>query len=114
MADCYPNIPGAKGPDGTSQDAADAIAPTVSRLRRDAMIAPCFQLYKGQHYSLTGTVPHTCRDGRETELEVWRSTCANCGEPFDCMRPAKAKRFEPNRRCQKHKRPGQRVKGGAE
>ena len=37
MADCYPDIPGAKGPDGTSQDAAEAIAPTVSHLRRLAM-----------------------------------------------------------------------------
>lgn len=34
MADCYPDIPGAKGPDGTSQDAAEAIAPCVSYLRR--------------------------------------------------------------------------------
>ncbi|QQN74164.1 MarR family winged helix-turn-helix transcriptional regulator [Croceicoccus sp. YJ47] len=37
MADRYPDIPGAKGPDGTSQDAAEAIAPTVSHLRRLAM-----------------------------------------------------------------------------
>lgn len=39
MADCYPDIPGAKGPDGTSQDAAEAIAPCVSYLRRVAMRA---------------------------------------------------------------------------
>jgi hypothetical protein len=37
MADRYPDIPGAKGPDGTSQEAAGAIAPTVSHLRRLAM-----------------------------------------------------------------------------
>ena len=37
MADRYPDIPGAKGPDGTSQDAAEAIAPTVSQLRCLAM-----------------------------------------------------------------------------
>lgn len=37
MADRYPDIPGAKGPDGTSQDAAEAIAPCVSYLRRVAM-----------------------------------------------------------------------------
>jgi len=30
MADRYPDIPGAKGPDGTSQDAAEAIAPGMS------------------------------------------------------------------------------------
>jgi len=39
MIDCYPNDPGARGPDGTSQDAADAIAPSVPRLRRVAMLA---------------------------------------------------------------------------
>lgn len=39
MADRYPDIPGAKGPDGTSQDAAEAIAPCVSFLRRVAMRA---------------------------------------------------------------------------
>lgn len=37
MDECYPDIPGAKGPDGTSQDAAEAIAPNVSYLRRVAM-----------------------------------------------------------------------------
>jgi len=37
MADRYPYIPGAKGPDGTSQDAAAAIAPIASHLRRLAL-----------------------------------------------------------------------------
>lgn len=37
MSDRYPYEPGAKGLDGTSQDAAVAIAPTVSHLRRIAM-----------------------------------------------------------------------------
>lgn len=37
MADRYPNEPGAKGPDGTSQNAAEAIKPCVSYLRRVAM-----------------------------------------------------------------------------
>lgn len=39
MVDRYPDNPGAKGPDGTSRDAAEAIAPTVSYLRRLAMRA---------------------------------------------------------------------------
>ena len=39
MADRYPDDPGAKGPDGTSQNAADAIAPSVPHLRRVAMLA---------------------------------------------------------------------------
>lgn len=37
MADRYPDIPGAKGPDGTSQGAAEEIAHRVSYLRRVAM-----------------------------------------------------------------------------
>lgn len=37
MADRYPDIPGAKGPDGTSQDAADAINPCASYLRYIAL-----------------------------------------------------------------------------
>ena len=37
MVDRYPHEPGAKGPDGTSQDAAEAIKRTVSRLRRLAL-----------------------------------------------------------------------------
>ena len=39
MTDRYPDIPGAKGSDGTSQEAAEAIAPHVSHLRRIAMRA---------------------------------------------------------------------------
>ena len=34
MANFYEQNVGAKGPDGTSQDAAEAIKPSVSRLRR--------------------------------------------------------------------------------
>ena len=37
MASRYPDIPGAKGADGTSQEAAEAIAPCVSYLRRVAI-----------------------------------------------------------------------------
>lgn len=37
MPNSYPDSPGAKGTDGTSQDAAEAIAPCVSYLRRVAM-----------------------------------------------------------------------------
>ena len=35
----YPQQSGAKSPDGTSQDEADAIKPNVSRLRRMAILA---------------------------------------------------------------------------
>ena len=33
----YPDAPGAKGPDGTSQAAAEAMRPSASRLRRIAL-----------------------------------------------------------------------------
>ncbi len=39
MGELYPDNPGAKGPDGTSQEAAKAIAPTAPHLRRIAMMA---------------------------------------------------------------------------
>ena len=39
MADRYPDIPGARGPDGTSQDAAEAMMPSASFLRHVAMHA---------------------------------------------------------------------------
>lgn len=37
MASSYPEHPGSKGSDGTSQEAADAIAPDVPRLKRIAL-----------------------------------------------------------------------------
>jgi hypothetical protein len=37
MDNHYPDFPGSKGPDGTSQDAAEAIKPIASHLRRVAM-----------------------------------------------------------------------------
>lgn len=37
MVNAYPHIPGAKGLDGTSQDAVKSIKPCVSYLRRVAM-----------------------------------------------------------------------------
>ena len=68
-------------------------------------------LYKGQHYAAVEVVSHICRDGRETTLTRWLSWCAQCGEPFTFTAPTKAKTFQPNRRCAKHKRPGSRVAG---
>ena len=37
MTELYPINPGSKGPDGTSQEAAAAIQPSVSHLRRIAL-----------------------------------------------------------------------------
>ena len=37
MTDQYPHVAGAKGPDGTSQEAARAIAPSITHLRSLAL-----------------------------------------------------------------------------
>jgi hypothetical protein len=68
------------------------------------------KLFDGQSYEFARTEPHTRRDGTETTLMVWRSHCAQCGEPFEVLTPAGSGKFSPNRRCQKHKRPGVRVR----
>ena len=65
--------------------------------------------HKGQTYVEIEQVPHVCRDGRETTLTRWLSWCATCGEPFTFTSPTMRSRFEPNRRCGQHKRPGCRV-----
>lgn len=67
--------------------------------------------YRGQPYQLVETVPHRRRDGTLTTLSQWASICAQCGAPFMTTTPTEAEAFKPNRRCQKHKRPGQRVQG---
>ena len=68
----------------------------------------------GQPYTVTDQFRRTRRDGSIATILVWESPCATCGEPFTFSTPAAAKKFQPNRRCQKHKRPGQRVKGTAQ
>ena len=65
--------------------------------------------YDGQRYELVRTAPYRRTDGGETELSVWQSECPVCGEVFEVRTPGRAQKFEPNRRCGKHKRPGVRV-----
>jgi rRNA maturation protein Nop10 len=67
------------------------------------------KFYDGQRYELIRTEPYTRVDGSETTLSVWRSVCPVCGEAFEVRTPARARRFEPNRRREKHRRPGVRV-----
>jgi hypothetical protein len=68
--------------------------------------------FDGQRYELIGDQPYMRRDGTETTLSVWRSRCAQCGEPFEVRTPTASAKFVPNRRCPKHKRPGARVRWG--
>jgi hypothetical protein len=68
------------------------------------------RIHHGQPYWRAGHRNHTTRDGRETILDVWRSFCAECGEPFHSAQPSGSERFEPARRCETHRKPGCRVK----
>lgn len=67
------------------------------------------RVYDEQVYTAVAVVPHECVDGRLTTLTKWRSACATCGDPFVTITPTRASKFQPNRRCQRCKRPGCRV-----
>lgn len=68
--------------------------------------------HKGQTYEVVGRFLRERRDGTTAEILRWQSACADCGEPFEITTPARSSKFQPNRRCQRHKRPGHRVRGG--
>ena len=69
------------------------------------------RVYDGQVYHCIRIEPYTrLKDGGVTELAVWESECAQCRAPFRFRSPRQASKFVPNRRCSKHKRPGQRVR----
>ncbi len=101
----------------TRPAAADRAPKGVCLPRADASefnsapLEPQRRTYRGQGYDLVGQVPYVRRDGQLTSLLVWSSCCADCGAPFEFKTPASGGRFQPNRRCSAHKRPGQRVKG---
>ena len=67
--------------------------------------------FRGQTYRLVGSfVRARKRDGSEATILIWQSFCAQCGDSFTITTPAASSKFQPNRRCQVHKRPGQRVR----
>jgi len=66
--------------------------------------------YHGQRYTVADTCERERSNGTLATIIVWRSICANCGAPFAISTPARAATFKPNRRCQRHKRPGHRVR----
>ena len=68
------------------------------------------RIYGGQSYHLVRSEPYRRLDGGKTALLVWQSNCPVCGDLFEIRTPAKASKFQPNRRCGKHKRPGIRAK----
>lgn len=65
----------------------------------------------GQTYTFVCYQPHTTRDGREVDLAVWTSPCVVCGALFEVTTHENPD-VTPylNRRCTKHKRPGQAVR----
>lgn len=67
--------------------------------------------HDGQLFWVAETFMRERKDGSLAVVLVWVSQCATCSEEFSFTAPALASKFQPNRRCQKHKRPGQRVKG---
>jgi hypothetical protein len=71
------------------------------------------RMFKGQHYWVGNTFTRQRPDGSLAVILVWASHCATCGDHFEFTAPAAASKWEPNRRCAVHKRPGHRVKGEA-
>lgn len=65
--------------------------------------------FRGQRYQVVQTFERPRRNGTLATILVWQSGCHECGEPFTFSTPAASPKFEPNRRCAKHKRPGHRV-----
>ena len=58
----------------------------------------------GQRYVVVGSDRHVRTDGETVPIILWRSRCAECGEPFECRTGLKAQAL--NRRCEMHRRPG--------
>lgn len=64
-------------------------------------------LIKGQRFNLVGYRDHERRDGVTTTLLVWKSHCAECGQPFETCSPAL--QLPESRRCKPHRAPGRKV-----
>lgn len=67
--------------------------------------------HAGQLYWVADTSTRRRKDGSLAVILTWASQCADCGEELRFTTPAAATKFQPNRRCDKHKAPGRRVKG---
>lgn len=70
--------------------------------------------YKGQHYVLVKLHTVIRKDGVPVQIARWRSCCAECHQPFEFSQSLVQLGPPFNRRCQIHKRPGRRVRTGAE
>ena len=68
------------------------------------------RIYRGQRYDFIDTFEYVGRDDRIVLLDGWCSHCAVCGQPFAFYTPTYAVKFQPNRRCSRHHRPGRAVR----
>lgn len=64
--------------------------------RRSPLVATILKL-DDQAYELRGSMPHTRKDGRVTQLLVWETSCPSCGAGFEAMTGLTAKDIV--RRC---------------
>lgn len=67
-----------------------------------------FLVLRGQRYQLLDVLPRKRRDGSRTEILLWRSQCAECGQLFECT--TSFKQGQINRRCKAHSKRGIPVK----
>lgn len=66
------------------------------------------RMHHGQPYWLVGHEDVTRRDGEAATLDVYRTFCAECGEPFHAKVSQGANKYL-NRRCEAHRKPGVKV-----
>jgi hypothetical protein len=66
-------------------------------------------LIDDQRYELVTTEPYQRADGEWTSVLIWRSACVDCGAPFTFTTSKAVPRWL-NRRCELHKKPGNKVK----
>ena len=61
-----------------------------------------------QRYELVAIRPHTCWNGRPTDLLVWRTHCAKCGTEFETITRRRSLVWGvlryPGRHCPAHRR----------
>jgi hypothetical protein len=96
-------------PDDLPGDLLDELDAFLMQASYDEIDPVTRRISDRQLYTLVASEPFIRRDGRQTVLAIWQSHCAQCGQCFEFKRPTRAVKFQPNRRCQLHKRPGVRV-----
>lgn len=70
---------------------------------------PRDRIHDHQRYKCVGLTPYHRDDGQITTLEIWESNCVECFRKFRFKRSTTRRRFDPNRRCELHSKPGKRV-----